>query len=181
MLVIGGSAGSLEVILHVLPHLRPDIDFAIIIILHRRSVGEVTLSDLLVHKTSLPVKEVEEKEPLKRGTIYIAPPDYHLLIEKDKTLSLDYSERVHHSRPSIDVTFLSAADVYGPELAGLLLSGANSDGAEGLLAIKQSGGITAIQDPETAEVAYMPRQATVKMKPDHVLTPQAMIAFINGL
>lgn len=181
ILMIGGSAGSLDVILRLLPELHTDIHFPIVIVLHRRNVAEVSLAELLAHKTKLPVREVEEKDLLKAGTIYIAPPDYHLLIEKDHSFSLDYSERVHHSRPSIDVSFIAASDAYGAGVAGMLLSGANADGAAGLRIIKEAGGLAIIQDPDTAEVAYMPRQAMAQLQPDHILPPQHMAGFINAL
>ena len=137
LMVVGGSAGSLEALLQFLPHLKQEKNLAIVLIMHRRG-GESLLTQLLQEKTTWQVKEAEEKEPVLPGTIYIAPADYHLLIEKDRTFSLDYSEKVHYSRPAIDVTFEAAADVYGPAVIGFLLSGANQDGTEGLQKIKAS-------------------------------------------
>lgn len=181
LLIIGGSAGSLEVILHTLPHIHTTINFAILIIMHRGTEPDPLLQFILSSKTSLIVKEAEEKEEIQPGIIYIAPADYHLLIEKDHTFSLDFSEKVNFSRPSIDVTFSVAAEAYGEELACLLLSGGNTDGTDGLLLIKAAGGITAIQDPATANVPFMPQYALSKMQPDYILSPGEVAAFINNL
>jgi two-component system chemotaxis response regulator CheB len=181
LLVVGGSAGSLDVILTFIPKLRTDLPFAIVLVLHRKSNASSVLIDLLAAKTPLPVKEAEEKEPLQAGKIYLAPPDYHLLVEKDFTVSLDDSEKVHHSRPSIDVTFETAAEAYGPALACLLLSGANADGAEGIRCAKQLKGLTLVQDPRTAEVSYMPQQAIETQSVDKVVSVLQMHEVINSL
>ena len=168
LLVIGGSAGSLDVIMQFLAVLPPPDMLAIIIVVHRKNADSI-LVELLSGLTTWTVKEAEEKEPIEAGNIYLAPPDYHLLIEMDKTVSLDFSEKVHYSRPSIDVSFETAAEAYGPELACLLLSGANADGVEGLKAVQHFGGITLVQDPEEASVSYMPRQALEEIKVDRVI------------
>jgi len=181
LLVIGGSAGSLEVILKLLPRLRENLDLAIAIVLHRKSGGDYALSDLLASRTQLPVKDIEDKQPLEKGCIHVAPPDYHLLFEKDNTLSLDYSEKVNYSRPSIDVSFESASEIFGPGLACLLLSGANADGAKGLAAVKAAGGIVIVQNPGTAESPFMPQQAILNVDVDRVLDAKDMAAFINSL
>jgi len=181
LLVIGGSAGSLEVLLEVLPLLNTNLLFPVVLILHRRATQENTLIRLLASKTKLPVKEAEEKEVMQKGHIYIAPADYHLLIEKDHTFSLDCSEKINYSRPSIDVTFESAAEVMGEKLIAVLLSGANADGTNGLRAVKQYGGMTVVQDPDNAEVAYMPKSAIDAQLADHVLTAKQLIDFINRL
>jgi two-component system chemotaxis response regulator CheB len=178
LLLIGGSAGSLEVLMQLLPALDPALDIAIVLVMHRKNADSM-LSHLLSERTQWPVKEAEEKEPVKKGTIYIAPADYHLLFEKDRTFSLDYSEKLHYSRPAIDASFETAAETYGSSLACLLLSGANSDGALGLLAVKDSGALTIVQDPEEASVSYMPRQGVETAAPEYILTTPAMIALIN--
>jgi two-component system, chemotaxis family, protein-glutamate methylesterase/glutaminase len=178
LLIIGGSAGSLEVILEVLPSLRHDLDYAILLVLHRRS-GDSLLTGLLSDKTSLEVKEAEEKEAITPGVIYIAPANYHLLVEKDKTLSLDYSEKIHYSRPAIDASYETAAEAYGPLLIGVLLSGANADGAEGLLKIKQAGGLTIVQDPNEASVSYMPQQAIEKNAATKIVKTTQIIRLLN--
>jgi len=180
-IVIGGSAGSLDVIIKTLPLLKKNLSLAVILILHRKSSYDSSLAQLLGNKSALPVKEAEEKDLILAGNIYIAPADYHLLVESDRTLSLDYSEKIHYSRPAIDATFQTAAEVYGSKLAGIILSGANSDGTEGLMAIQNAGGITAVQNPVTAEVAYMPKQALTRVKTDLILEKENIAAFINSL
>lgn len=168
MLVIGGSAGSLSVVLELLPYLKKDWEVAIMIIFHRKD-DDGTLVDILSHRTQFVVKEVEDKEEIKPYVIYLAPTDYHVLVEKDKSFSLDYSEKINYCRPSIDATFESAADVYGKALVALLLSGANADGVDGLKAVGKNGGLVIVQDPATAEVPYMPQQAIKKVDVDIVM------------
>ena len=180
-LIIGGSAGSLDVLLKILPSIDRNLSFPIIIVVHRKRGTDSLLTDLLATKTFLKVKEAEEKEKLLAGTIYIVPSDYHLLIEKDLTISLDYSEKVNYSRPSIDVTFHSAAEAYRDKLVCLLLSGSNSDGVNGLINAKKLGGEIAAQDPKSAQVDYMPRQAILKAKIDHILLIEEMANYINLL
>jgi len=180
-LIIAGSAGSLEVLLRVLPDLKADLSFPIIIVVHRKQGNDMLLANLLASRTSLQVKEAEEKESIREKTIYIAPSDYHLLIERDFTFSLDYSEKVNYSRPSIDVTFQSAAEVYASGLACLLLSGSNADGVNGLNAVKRFGGLALAQDPASAAVAYMPEQAVLTVALDAVLAIDDMATYINAL
>lgn len=179
--IIGGSAGSLEVILKLIPNLRSDLPFALVIIVHRRAAQDSVLVDLMASRASLPVKEVEEKEQILPGHIYIAPADYHLLVEKDHTFSLDYSEKINYSRPSIDVSFDSASEVYGPALFSILLSGANADGVAGMRKVKENGGLVVVQEPGSAEVEYMPRQAISQVKVHHVVYAEQLASFINQL
>lgn len=181
LITIGGSAGSLDVILKLIPSLHPRLPVAIIIITHRKASSEEILVDLLNAKSTWPVKEAEEKDRIAPNTIYIAPTDYHLLIEQDHSFSLDVSEKVNYSRPSIDITFESAAEVYGPAVLGVLLSGANADGVEGLRHIKARGGLCLVQDPDTADVDYMPRQAIAQVKVDKVLPSDQLADYINKL
>lgn len=181
VVLIGGSTGSIDVLLKLLPVLRTTLTFALLIVLHRRNTADSTLANLFSLKTSLPLKEVDDKDVLAAGTVYLAPADYHVLIEQDGTFSLDDSEKVNYSRPSIDVTFESAADVYGPALVGILLSGANTDGTAGLTAIKRAGGVSVVQQPETAQVAFMPQHALLNAPIDHVLDVEGMIRFVNAL
>jgi two-component system, chemotaxis family, protein-glutamate methylesterase/glutaminase len=181
LVVIGGSAGSLDVILKILSQLTPGSTLAIIIVMHRKNTYDFSLSDLLANKTDWLVHEAEEKQSLKNDHIYLAPADYHLLIEKDHKLSLDVSEKVNYSRPSIDVTYESAADVYKSNMAAILLSGANDDGVEGLKKVKSYGGLVIVQDPKTAAVAYMPKQAVDKVDVDFILAPEELGPLINQL
>jgi len=180
-LIIGGSAGSLDVLLKVLPALSPDLSFPIVVVIHRKVGSDSLLPELLAGRTKLMVKEIDEKEPVKPGVIYIAPSDYHTLIEQDHTFSLDYSEKINYSRPAIDATFQTAAEVYKEKLVGLLLSGSNADGVNGLISVKAWGGITVIQDPQSAQVAYMPAQAAIQVKIDYVLPIEDIADFINLL
>ena len=181
LIIIGGSAGSLHVILNILTEIRPGFTIPILIILHRNSIYESSLEELFATRTNLPIKEVEEKEPIMPGTIYVCPADYHVLLEQDKSFSLDYSERVNYSRPSIDVSFRSAADVYGESLACCLLSGGNADGVEGLQYVKERGGMLIVQDPATAEVPYMPQHAITQVEVDIVLPADELPHFIKQL
>lgn len=179
--IIGGSAGSLDVLLKVLPVVDITIKFPIIIIIHRKNGSDSLLTELLSSRTRLPVKEIDEKERILPGTVYIAPSDYHLLIEQDHTFSLDYSEKVNYSRPSIDVTFQSAAEVYKQNLVCLLLSGSNADGVNGLKSVKSWGGTVFIQNPETAQVSYMPAQAKIHVEIDRILNIDEIGEFLNLL
>jgi len=180
VVIIGGSAGSLDVLLKVLPHLQVP-SFAIVIVLHRKHTDDTTLEELIAVKTVIPVKEVEDKIALEPGNIYIAPSDYHLLFEKNNLLSLDISEKINYSRPSIDVAFESAADVYGKALVGILLSGANADGTDGLIAIKNAGGTIIVQKPETADMPFMPNNAILHAAPDHILDVSELLHLIAGI
>jgi two-component system chemotaxis response regulator CheB len=180
-LIIGGSAGSLDVLLRVLPNLRPDLPFPIIIVIHRKHGSESLLPELLTGRTSMLVKEVEEKEPILPATIYIAPSDYHLLIEQDRTFSLDSSEKINYSRPSIDVTFQTAAEVYGESLVCMLLSGSNADGVNGLKAVKAHKGMAVIQNPNDAQMPYMPAQAAQYVRIDATLNIEDTAEFVNLL
>lgn len=181
VVVIGGSAGSLEVILHVLPNLDTIDSIAIILILHRRNSDDNVLEELLRMKSGLKVREIEDKTAIRAGRIYVAPADYHLLIETNLEFALDVSEKIHYSRPSIDVGFESAAAVFGSKLVAILLSGANSDGTEGLLAVKKADGIVIIQSPETAEVPYMPAYALQHVEADCILTPREIASYVRNL
>ncbi len=179
LVVIGGSAGSLEVLLQVLPGLDQSLATPVVIVLHRKNYAASILTDLFSARTRLPVKEAEEKDVLQPGVVYLAPPDYHLLLESNGTLSLDYSEKVNFSRPSIDVTFSSAARLYGPRLLAILLSGANADGVEGLWNVHETGGTVAVQDPASAEVRFMPEQALEQGGVNKVLQNAEIAPYIN--
>jgi len=169
VILIGGSAGSLDVLMKVLPRLPEKINFALVLILHRKGGGDTILEELIALKTSIPVITVDDKTPMQPGCIYIAPSDYHLLFEKNRLLALDASEKINFSRPSIDVSFESAAESYAHDVIAILLSGANADGTNGLQAVKEHGGLIAVQNPETAEMDYMPRYAIQNLVPDYIL------------
>lgn len=158
-IVIGASAGGVHALLQVLPALPADFPASILIVVHVPPRRDNALVSLLAEKCRLTVKEAEDKEPILPGTIYMGPPDYHLLVESDRTIALSSDETVNHSRPAIDVLFESAADAYGERLAAIILTGANHDGARGLRAVCDAGGRAIVQAPATAEVAYMPEAA----------------------
>lgn len=181
ILIIGGSAGSFEVLLQIIPSLKLDIEFAVLIVLHRKHNSNISIADLFSKKTTIPVFECEDKDNLLAGNIYFAPADYHLLIEKDRTVCLDHSEKENYSRPSIDITFKSASDIYKEKTAAILLSGANKDGANGLKYISQNYGTTIVQDPEEAQVNIMPNEALKIFVPDYVLRSKDIIKLINSL
>ncbi|MEH3113121.1 chemotaxis protein CheB [Pedobacter terrae] len=180
-LIIGGSAGSLDVLLEIFPALRKDIGFPIVLVVHRKPSNESLLTDLLKSRTTLTVGEAEEKEMLTPGRVFIAPADYHMLVEEDRSISLDYSEKINYSRPSIDVTFQSAAEVFKEKLVCILLSGSNADGVEGLKCVNSFGGKAVIQNPSTAIMPYMPQQAELHVKPHVILDSHDMADYINKL
>lgn len=181
VVIIGGSAGSLQALLQILPFVEKPISFAIVIVVHRKNTDEQTLEDLIALKSKVTVKEVEDKVKLEAGFIYIAPSNYHLLFEKEGILALDTSEKINYSRPSIDVSFESAAEIYGSSLVGILLSGSNADGTEGLKAIKASGGVIAVQNPLSAEMPFMPNNAVLYTNPDFILHAQEILYFIASI
>ena len=157
ILLIGGSAGSMSVLIQLLSQLPSPFIIPVVIILHRLKNVESELDKLLsVQQT---ITEPEDKEALLPGNIYLAPQNYHLLIEEAGTFSLDCSEPVNYSRPAIDLSFSSAASVFGPGVLGILLSGANKDGAAGLCHIIAAGGTGIVQDPLTAGFSMMPQAA----------------------
>ncbi len=155
--VMGVSAGGLHALISILSKLPEEYSLPLIIVQHRGKDHKDLLEDVLQTKCRLKIKQADEKEKIEAGYVYTAPSNYHLLIEQDKTFSLTSDIYVKHSRPSIDLLFTTAAEVYKELLVGIILTGASSDGAEGILEIKRSGGFTLAQDPQTAEYAYMPQ------------------------
>lgn len=157
--VIGASAGGVQALSQILPALPGDFPVPILVVVHVPPRRDNALVQLLDAKCALQVKEAEDKEMAIGGTVYFAPADYHLLVEAGGTLALSAEEPVNHSRPAIDVLFESAADAYGADLTGIVLTGANHDGADGLKAIGAAGGIALVEEPVTAEVSTMPAAA----------------------
>jgi two-component system, chemotaxis family, protein-glutamate methylesterase/glutaminase len=172
--VIGASAGALEALSAVLPSLPAGYKLPIMIVVHVPQNKKSVLSELFREKCKLEVVEAEDKEPINGGTVYFAPPDYHLLVEKGRSLSLSNDETVHYSRPSIDVLFESAADAYGPGLIAIILTGANSDGAEGMKAVIDAGGRGIVQRSDDAFAAAMPEAAAA-------LCPTAQILSLDEI
>jgi len=172
--VFGSSAGGMEALRKVLSSLPEKYLIPIIVVQHLNPNSESYLAEYLSRYCNLKVKEVEEKERLEKGWIYVSPPNYHTLIEKDGSFTLTVEERVSYARPSIDVLFESAADAFGQRLAGIILTGANSDGSYGLMKIKKNGGIAIVQDPDTAEAGIMPRAALERVAADYVLNLESI-------
>jgi two-component system chemotaxis response regulator CheB len=170
VVVIGGSAGALEVLRTIVRELPQPLYCPVVIVIHLPSHSS-GLAELLGADTSLTVKQAEDKEPMVPGTVYIAPPSYHLLIESQRSFALSVDPPVHFSRPSIDVLFETARDVYGASLIGILLSGASEDGAAGLQEIHAAGGTTIVQSPQSAEVAIMPAAALALFEPTYIWSP----------
>lgn len=176
-IVIGGSAGALDALAIILPALPADLAVPVVIALHVSPREPSHLAAVLGNKCALPVREADDKEPVEHG-VYLAPPDYHLLVERSRCFSLSVDELVHFSRPSIDVLFETAAAAFGPALVAVLLSGANDDGAHGLAAVRAAGGTTVVQDPVSAAVATMPRSALALGCVDHILAPARIGPFL---
>ncbi|HAI82779.1 MAG TPA: chemotaxis protein CheB [Chitinophagaceae bacterium] len=182
IIVIGGSAGSLVVIKAIVNALPAQFNAAIILVIHRPKNIPSALHDVLSQKPSQhQVREPEDKECLCNGNIYLAPQKYHLLFEQDGSVSLDVSELVHHSRPAIDVSFESAGYTYGKNCTAILLSGANSDGALGLLKIKEAGGTVLVQSLATAAFTAMPEAAIALMPDIQQLSPTDLTLYIRNL
>lgn len=179
--VIGVSAGGVKALKLLLRQLPADFPLPIMIVQH---IGPETgdgLARLLNEHAALRVKEADEQEQIMPGTVYLAPPNYHLLVEHEGYLSLSADPPVSFARPSVDVLFESAAEVFGPRLIGIVLTGANFDGSHGLAAIKQRGGLALVQDPETAEAPQMPRAALTATKVDYVLPLDGMASLLQEL
>ena len=181
LVCIGASWGGLHAIGQVLSDIREEVDQPIVIAQHRHPDStSSTLPDLLAQQIQRPVADVEDKMPIERRHVYVAPSDYHLLVEKG-SLALSVDERVQHARPSIDVLFESAADAYGPGVIGVILTGANQDGAAGLARIKASGGVAVVQDPAGAARRSMPDAAIAATVADAILPLEDIGRFIYGL
>lgn len=182
IVVIGGSAGSIPVITDVLEALPKPFWGTVILVVHRLKNIPSELHKLFLSvDETLIVCEPNDKDPVRSGYVYLAPQNYHLLIETDETFSLDYSEPVHYSRPSIDVTFESVARVYTNRVTGILLSGANRDGADGLGNILLLGGVGIIQEPTTADYPAMPLAAGEQNPRGLVLSPEQIKAYIQTI
>ncbi len=167
--VIGASAGGMYAIKTLLASLPGNFRIPIIIVQHLAPDSDNYLVEFLDKNTGLTVKEADEKEVVKGGFVYVCPPNYHILVEENMSISLSADEKVNYSRPSIDVLFYSAADAFQESLIGIVLTGANDDGARGLFYIKKKGGLGIVQNPSEAESPQMPTAAILEANPDHVL------------
>jgi two-component system chemotaxis response regulator CheB len=179
--VIGASAGALEALSVILPSLPADYSLPILVVVHVPPDKKSIIAELFQAKCRLEVREAEDKEPIADSTVYFAPPDYHLLVEADKSLSLSDDEPVLYSRPSVDVLFESAADAYGAGLIGIVLTGANQDGARGLKAVAEAGGTAIVQNPEQAYAAAMPEAAIAECPSARVLSLKEIAAYLQDV
>jgi len=179
--VAGASAGGLNALKTLFRGLDEQFDLPVIIVQHISPNAENYLIHILNEFHKLKVREADEKEVPQNGFAYLAPPNYHLLIEPDHTFTLTIDERVNYARPSIDVLFETAAEAYKDQLIGIILTGANNDGSKGLKKIKEFGGMAIVQDPETAEVDSMPKAAIQTTVVDYILNVEEIAALLNKL
>jgi two-component system, chemotaxis family, protein-glutamate methylesterase/glutaminase len=177
--VIGASAGAVEALSLVLPHVPKAARVPIVVVVHLPPNRPSLLPEVFASRCQPRVAEPEDKEPVTAGTIWFAPSNYHLLIERDRTFSLSVDDPVRFSRPSIDVLFESAADAFGSRLCGIVLTGANDDGARGAEAIRNAGGIVVVQDPDTADSRDMPSAAIARANPQFVASLPEIAAFLR--
>lgn len=179
--VIGASAGGVQALLALLPRLPRNFPVPVLVVLHVPADRSNVLAPLFATKCALTVKEAEDKEPALPGVVYFAPSDYHLLVEADGALALSADEAVNYSRPSIDVLFESAADAYGMGLVGVILTGANEDGARGLRAVEAAGGLAIVEDPASAYAPSMPEAARGACLSARVMSLEAVADHLKGL
>ena len=179
--VIGASAGAVDALSEILPKIPSGYSLPIFIVVHLPPHNESVLSELFGPRCRIPVKEAEDKENIRPGVAYFAPPNYHLLVEEDGTLSLSSDEPELFSRPSINVLFESAADAYGPGLVGVILTGASSDGANGIRLIADRGGRVLAQDPNSATARTMPESALQAARQVKSMTLGEIGAFLARL
>ncbi|KQP44183.1 chemotaxis protein CheB [Pseudorhodoferax sp. Leaf274] len=179
--VIGASAGGIEALSILLPALPPGLRAAVFVVQHLPRDRASLLVDIFAPRCAVTLQEAQDKLPIEPGNVYFAPPDYHLLLDAGPQLALSVDAPVHYSRPAIDVLFQSAAELYGPRLLGIVLTGGNQDGAEGLAAVRAAGGLTAVQDPADAQMPLMPECALAKGPADFVLPLRALAHLLGTL
>ena len=180
-IVIGCSAGGLTALESLFAAIDPVLPQPIAVCCHTGSATVDMLCELLAKHATLPVEEARERAPMRGGVIHVAPSGYHWLVETSRRFSLSVDQRVSFARPSIDVLFESASEAYRDALIGVLLTGANSDGADGLVHVRQAGGIAVVQDPADAEVPAMPAAALQRAGADHCLPLAAIAPLLNRL
>jgi len=181
LLTVGGSNGGMDAFIQILSGLGTDFRMPIVFVLHQQRSVQTLLPDILARHTHLIVNEPVDKEKIESGHIYVAPPDYHLLIEPDETFGYSYSEPLNFSRPSIDILFETVAEAYGNRVAGLLLTGANKDGTAGLLSIQKRGGLAIVQNPDTARSPEMPQAAIDSGCNENIIDLDKIAGFLNEL
>ena len=179
--VIGASAGGVEALAELLPALPATFRPSLFIVLHLPRERPSLLVEIFARRCARPIREADDKEPVEPGTVYFAPPDYHMLVEKNRQIALSADEPIHFSRPSIDVLFESAAEVYGERLLGIILTGGNQDGAAGLYAVHQAGGVTVVQRPDSAKVPLRVVSALQRSPADFVLSLPEIAQLLGAL
>ncbi|QJD59499.1 chemotaxis protein CheB [Pseudomonas sp. gcc21] len=179
--IIGASAGALEALSVLLPPLPAAFPLPIFVVVHVPSDKPSVLADIFDAKCNLRAIEAEDKEPVMPGVIYFAPPNYHMLLEDRQSIALSNEEEVLFSRPSIDVALESAADVWGDQLIGIILTGANQDGARGLQAISAAGGTAIVQSPERAYARAMPEAAIAACPQAQVMSLPDIAAYLSRI
>lgn len=179
IVLLGGSAGSFKLIFQLVKNFKSVLNKTVIIVIHRKKNFLSEIEKLFSENIRISFREITDKDPIQKNTVYIAPANYHTLVEKEGYFSLDVSDSVWYSKPSIDVTFESAADAFGDKCIAILLSGANQDGAEGLLALRKAGALTIVQSPADAEVAVMPEAALNIDAADYVLDAKDILTLLN--
>lgn len=177
--VIGASAGALDALSRILPSLPADYPLPIMIVVHLPPDKKSVMAELFQAKCKMAVREAEDKEPIEPGTVYFSPADYHLLVEMDHHLSLSHDEPVFFSRPSINVLFETAADAYRDSLIGIVLTGANNDGADGLGRISSYGGLAVVENPEKAYASAMPQSALAMCPGAKVMNLEDIAIFLR--
>lgn len=180
-IIIGGSAGSFQIVTRILNSLNSAFPLPVLLCLHRLKHVRSGFVEALSLKSNIPVKEPIDKDQLKPGNAYLAPANYHMFIELANRVALSADDPVNHSRPSIDLSFITAANAYRDKLIGIILSGANRDGAFGLKKVADNGGLTIVQDPKESEVKTMPESALQLTKVDYVYSTDQIIRFLQKL
>jgi two-component system chemotaxis response regulator CheB len=180
-LVIGGSAGSFKIVSDLLRKLKNPLPVPVFLCLHRLKQVKTGIGEILGEKARVKIVEPTDNTKIEKGIIYLAPSNYHMFIENEHTITLTVDPPLNHSRPSIDICFVSAAEAYGEDLTGILLSGANRDGTSGMVALKRQNGYCIIQDPDDCEITTMTKSALQLIDPDRLLTAEEIIDFIYFL
>jgi two-component system chemotaxis response regulator CheB len=180
LLLLGGSAGSFKLLFKIVKFLDADLNKSVIIVMHRKRNFVSEVERLFAQNSQMDLSEITDKDKVNNNHIYIAPANYHVLIEKGGSFALDVSDAVWFSKPSIDITFESAAEVYKDKCTAILLSGANQDGAAGLLKLRNAGSLTIAQDPADAELPEMPQEAINLDAADYVLSTEEIIELLKS-
>lgn len=179
--VVGLSSGGMGALKELFAGLPKNFSLPVIVVQHISPRSDGEWIEIMDQKYAIRIKEAEEKEKIRSGTVYLAPPNYHLLVEKNETFSLSIDERVSYARPAIDVLFDTAVEAYKEKLVGIVMTGSNHDGAMGLKKINRCGGLSIVQNPQSAFSSYMPQEAIRSCAPDHILDLEEIIQLLKSL